>query len=149
MAAAKDNTGFFGSFFDRKIEVQQSAHSDKLTSAKEEIIELQTHNVRPDSREAYLRAHRELVAYFAANKATLHCEALGNFRVFVGDEDQYIHLWRYDDGYKGIDNTLAALYGDKEYQAIRKEIVPLLRNRHSQYLMNFSYWPEVSKVFSI
>jgi hypothetical protein len=39
----------------------------------------------------------------------LNSQALGNFRVFVGDEDQYIHLWVYDDGYQGIDKTLDLL----------------------------------------
>ena len=29
------------------------------------------------------------------------------------------------------------------YQKLRQEIVPLLRSRHSQYLMPFSFWPEV------
>ena len=80
--------GFFGSFFERKIETQQSAHSTKFASAKEEIIELQTHNVKPDSIDKYLNAHKNLVDYINANKTDLHCEALGNFRVFVGDEDQ-------------------------------------------------------------
>ena len=29
------------------------------------------------------------------------------------------------------------------YQKLRQQIVPLLRSRHSQYLMPFSFWPEV------
>ena len=29
------------------------------------------------------------------------------------------------------------------YQSLRQDIVPLLRSRHSQYLMPFSFWPEV------
>ena len=85
---------------------------------------------------------RRYVEYINSNKDSLHCEALGNFRVFVGDEDQYIHLWRYDDGYSGIDTTMSNLLQDKEYQAIRREIVPLLRSRHSQYLLPFGFWPQ-------
>jgi hypothetical protein len=83
-----DSKGFFGSFFERKVETQQSSLKTKFASAKEEIIELQTHNVKPDSIEKYLQAHKNLVDYINANKNDLHCEALGNFRVFVGDEDQ-------------------------------------------------------------
>ena len=51
LADGKEKGGFFGNFFDRKIETQESSHSAKFASAKEEIIELQTHNVKPDSLE--------------------------------------------------------------------------------------------------
>ena len=37
--------GFLSSFFERKVEVQQGAHSDKLAK-KERISEISTHNVR-------------------------------------------------------------------------------------------------------
>ena len=37
--------GFLSSFFERKVEVQQGAHSDKLAK-KERISEICTHNVR-------------------------------------------------------------------------------------------------------
>lgn len=133
--------GFFSNFFDRKIEAQSTAHSSKFSN-KHSIIECQTHNVKPDSLDKYLKAHKNLVDFINSNKTDLHCEALGNFHVFVGDEDQYVHLWKYDDGYKGIDKTLASLRNISDYQALRNDIVPLLRNRHSQYLLPFSFWPE-------
>ena len=37
--------GFLSSFFERKVEVQQGAHSEKLAK-KERISEISTHNVR-------------------------------------------------------------------------------------------------------
>lgn len=61
----------------------------------------------------YVNAHKELVEYINANKERLHCEAVGNFVVFVGDEDQFIHVWRFDEGYRGIDKTLSAFDGDQ------------------------------------
>lgn len=61
----------------------------------------------------YVSAHKELVEYINANKERLHCEAVGNFVVFVGDEDQFIHVWRFDDGFRGIDKTLNAFDGDQ------------------------------------
>ena len=141
----KKNDSFFGSFFERKIEVQKASHSARLAPQREQIIELQTHNVKPDSRQKYLDAHRGLCEYLSDKEKNLHCESIGSFRVFVGDEDQYIHLWRYDDGYHGIDETMAKLRRDQDYQKLRKEIVPLLRSRHSQYMLPFSFWPNVSK----
>ncbi len=56
-----------------------------------------------------MKAHGALVDYINSDKEKLHCESFGNFMVFVGDEDQYIHLWRYDDGYSGIDKTQSEL----------------------------------------
>ncbi len=134
---------FFGSFFERKIEAQKASHQDRLASTKEEIIEVQTHNVKPDSRLEYVQAHKELVAYLGDKEKNLHCESLGSFRIFVGDEDQFIHLWRYDDGYHGIDNTISRLRQDSEYQKLRRVVVPLLRSRHSQYMLPFGFWPQV------
>ena len=101
--------GFFGNFFDRpSVEAQKTAHSTKL-AARDEVLELQTHNVRPDCQVQYLAAHKNLSAYVTANQEDLHCQALGHFRVLVGDEDQYIHLWKYEEGYAGMDKTFAKL----------------------------------------
>lgn len=52
----------------RQVEPQQTSHSSKFASAKEEIIELQTHNVKPDSIDKYLKAHKNLVDYINSNK---------------------------------------------------------------------------------
>ena len=89
-----------------------------ITPCRDHIIELQTHNVKPDSVASYVSAHKELVEYINANKERLHCEAVGNFVVFVGDEDQFIHVWRFDEGYRGIDKTLSAFEGDQEIFAL-------------------------------
>jgi len=70
--AGAAKTGFFGSFFDRKVATQDTPHSAKFASAKEEIIELQTHNVRPDAKDKYLDAHKRLVDYFNERSELLH-----------------------------------------------------------------------------
>ena len=140
--------GFFGSFFEKRdISPQTTAHSAQLSMTRhgefetersisnitqcipltvmktippcrDHIIELQTHNVKPDSVASYVSAHKELVEYINANKERLHCEAVGNFVVFVGDEDQFIHVWRFDEGYRGIDKTLSAFEEDQESFAL-------------------------------
>lgn len=133
--------GFFNNFFDKKIEHQNTPHSSKFSS-KETIMEHQTHNVKPDSLDKYLKAHKNLVDFINSNKGELHCEAIGNFHVFVGDEDQYVHIWKFDSGYAGIDKTLSALRKNPEFTKLRDDITPLLRNRHNQYLLPFSFWPE-------
>ena len=57
--------GFLGSFFERKVETQQQAHSDKFAK-KERITEIQSHNVKPDSIDKYLKAQENLIgkAYY-------------------------------------------------------------------------------------
>ena len=56
----------------------------------ERIIEIQTHNVRPDSVEAYIKAHKKVVSFINSNQAgnqgglDLNCVSLGNFNVIVG-----------------------------------------------------------------
>ena len=54
-----------------------------------------------------------------------------------------VHLWRYDEGYKGADSSLRAVKEDSEYGALARAVEECLRRRRSQYLMPFSFWPEV------
>ncbi len=138
--------GFFGNFFDRNrvIEVQHSTHQSKLSSAREEIVELQTHSVRPGAASDYAEAHRRLSAHVAANRGAFKAQSLGNFRVVVGgEEDQHVHLWRFDDGYGGADASLQALREDGEYRALRAAVAKCLKARTNQYLMPFGFWPAV------
>ena len=52
--ALQEGKGFFGGFFERKVEQQQKAHSDQFAK-KERIIEIHSHSVKPDSIDKYLR----------------------------------------------------------------------------------------------
>lgn len=135
--------GFFGSFFEQKVEIQQTAHSEKLSAAKEMLIEVQTHNVRPDCLAKYLSAHKTLVDFFDSHKSDLNTLSVGNFSVSVGDQDQFIHAFNHEGGYPGIDAANRVLKGNAEFQAITAEVLSCLRSRHSQYLLPFSFWPEV------
>jgi len=138
--------GFFGSLFaPEKIEVQSSSHSAKLSAKDESMIELQTHNVKPDSLDKYMVAHERLCEYIKANEnegLNLHCQCYGNFTVFVGDQDQFIHIWKFRDGYSTLDNEKKAMESNSEYKALKKDLRPFLTNRHNKYAMKFSYWPE-------
>lgn len=145
-ALQESKGGFFSSLFDSsvKIEVQATSHSQKL-SAKDELMELQTHNVRPDSVDKYAVAHKRLCEFFKANEKeglNLDCVCMGNFNVFVGDQDQFIHLWQFKEGYRTLDAGNKTLLGNSEYQALRRDLQPLLRERHNKYLLTFSFWPQ-------
>ena len=47
-------SGFFGSFFERKVEQQQQSHSNQF-ARKERIVEIHSHSVKPDSIDKYLK----------------------------------------------------------------------------------------------
>lgn len=135
--------GFLSSFFERKVEVQHGSHSDTFAK-KERISEIQTHNVRPDSIDKYLKTQELLIGFINSQKDVLHGESLGNFNVLIGDQDQFVHFWRYDGGYKAIDENIAFLENNKEYKLIMKDLSPLLRSRESEYFLAFSFWPDVT-----
>ena len=141
---SEEKTGIFGGFFQpRPIEKQQSTHGSKLSSAREDIVELQIHVVRPGAGDDYVDAHRKLAEHVRANRDAFHCESLGNFVVLVGEQDQRLHLWRYDDGYQGADASMRRQQDDAEYRALEKGMAECLQSRRNQYLMPFGFWPEV------
>lgn len=138
----KEDKSFFSALFEKKVEVQSGAHSSKL-SDKERICELNTHNVKPDAISNYLKATKNLLGFVESNNSVLHGECLGNFQVIVGDQDQFVHLWRYEGGYSSLDENLKFLSESEDFALIQKDLNACLRSRHSQHMLKFSYWPEV------
>ena len=58
-------------------------------------------------------------------------------------QDQFVHIWRYEGGYKAIDENMKFLQDNKDYNLIMKDMSPLLRSRESELYLQFSFWPEV------
>lgn len=141
-SSPQHNSGFFGSFFERKVEQQQQSHSNQF-ARKERIIEVHSHSVKPDSIDKYLKNQETFQGFVNANKDVLHGECLGNFSVLIGDQDQFIHIWRYDGGYQNIDENLNYLENNKDFKLIMNDMRPLLRSRETEYFLPFSFWPEV------
>ena len=114
-----ESEGFFSSIFGKqKIEHQSSSHKQSLSGHKD-LIELQTHNVKPDSVEKYLEAHKKMCQFFEANESEgvqLNCICVGNFNVFVGEQDQFIHIWKFRDGYKTLDQAKRKMEKVPEYK---------------------------------
>ena len=59
-------------------------------------------------------------------------------------QDQFVHIWRYEGGYKAIDENMKFLQDNKDYNLIMKDMSPLLRSRESELYLQFSFWPEVA-----
>ncbi|CAD6224050.1 GSCOCG00005456001-RA-CDS [Cotesia congregata] len=128
----------------KKIEPTKESHS-RMLSDKEVIYALHTHNIRPDSIDKYLANYQENVNLIHSKKSELNCELVGSWTVEVGDLDQALHLWQYTGGFERIDRAQLALSKDEAYQRLLRERGNYLRSRHLQYLLAFSYWPQLGK----
>ena len=117
----QEKEGFFSSLFApaKPIEVQSSSHSQKLSARDDSMVEFQTHNVKPDCLDKYLIAHQRLCEFIKDNEnegLNLHCTCVGNFTVFVGLQDQFIHLWKFKDGFKTLDNEKKSMETNSDYK---------------------------------
>lgn len=61
----------------------------------------------------------------------------------VGDQDQALHLWKFTGGYDTIDTYNEILGKNAEFQKLNEEQGKIIRSRHLQYLLAFSYWPQI------
>jgi len=127
----------------RKIEPTKESHS-RMLSDKEVIYALHTHNVRPDSVSNYLTNYKKTVQLIESKKDSLACDLIASWTVQVGDMDQALHLWRYTGGFEKIDKAHNELSQDQDYVKLEYERGQLLRSRHLQYLLAFSYWPLIT-----
>ncbi|XP_014277834.1 protein NipSnap [Halyomorpha halys] len=134
--------GWFSKLIVRRIEPTKEPHS-RMLSDKEIIYELQTHNIRPDSRKNYLSNYEKTVQLIESRKSELNSELVGSWTVEVGDMDQALHLWRHTGGFSGIDVAKRILATDDDYWKLENERGSYLRSRHLQYLLSFSYWPQI------
>jgi NIPSNAP len=126
----------------RRSEPTKESHS-RMLSDKEIVYALSTHNVRPDSMGQYLDNYKKTLQLINDRKDSLRCELIGSWTVQVGDMDQCLHLWRYTGGFEKIDLAKQELWTDPEYVKLVTERGTYLRSRHLQYLLAFSYWPQI------
>ncbi|XP_030757395.1 protein NipSnap [Sitophilus oryzae] len=137
------NDAWLSKIFVRKIEPTKESHS-RMLSDKEVIYALQTHNYRADSKKNYLNNVNNIVGWVSSQDSlNKNVQLVGSWTVNVGDQDQAIHLWKFVGGFQQIDkfNELTDTNGD--YQKLRQEEGKLIRARHLQYLLAFSYWPQI------
>jgi len=137
------NDAWLSKIFVRKIEPTKESHS-RMLSDKEVIYALQTHNYRPDLKNAYLKNYNNMVQWVRSqDNLKKSVNLVGSWTVNVGDQDQALHLWKFKGGFQTIDvfNTLTDT--NEDYQKLREEEGKLVRARHLQYLLQFSYWPKI------
>lgn len=109
------------------------------------------HDAKPDSSEAYAGKYEKFcneLAALTSNKA----ELVGSFRVEIGgSQDQFIHIWRYHDGYKQASEVNKLIRSNETLVKVGREFARDLRKRESQFMMSFSFWdhpkPQVHNAF--
>lgn len=83
------------------------------------------------------------MALINEKKSGLSCNLVASWTVQVGDMDQCLHLWKYTGGFEKIDQAKEDLWNDPEYLKLMNQRSKFLRSRHLQYLLAFSYWPQI------
>ncbi|KAJ8964967.1 hypothetical protein NQ314_004484 [Rhamnusium bicolor] len=137
------NDAWLSKIFVRKIEPTKESHS-RMLSDKEVIYSLQTHNFRADSKKPYLNNVKNIVDFIKSQDSLRKdVELVGSWTVNVGDQDQALHLWKFIGGFEKIDDYNELVSQSEDFQKLKDEQGKIVRSRHLQYLLAFSYWPQI------
>lgn len=121
----------------RKIEPSKDSHSRLLTDSQA-IYEMQIHNVRPGSMQEYLGNFANYVSLVQQKDPSY--ELVASWRVDVGDQDQVVNIWRYQQGYGKANETRQLLRTDASLKSLIRDQEKMLRSRENQFMMAFSFW---------
>ncbi|XP_019662051.1 protein NipSnap homolog 2 isoform X3 [Ailuropoda melanoleuca] len=130
------------SLFVRKVDPRKDAHSNLL--AKKEtssLYKLQFHNVKPECLEAYNKICQEVLPKIHEDKR-YPCALVGTWNTWYGEQDQAVHLWRYEGGYPALTEVMNKLRENQEFVEFRKARSNMLLSRRNQLLLEFSFWNE-------
>ncbi|EMP41079.1 Protein NipSnap like protein 2 [Chelonia mydas] len=130
------------SLFVRKVDPRKDAHSNLL--AKKEtssLYKIQFHNVKPEYLDAYNKLCQEVLPKIHEEKH-YPCALVGTWNTWYGEQDQAVHLWRYEGGYPALTEVMNKLRQNKEFTEFRKERGNMLLSRKNQLLLEFSFWNE-------
>lgn len=121
----------------RKIEPGKDSHS-RLLSDTEVVYELQIHDVKPDGVQPYLKGY-ENYCHLLQSKAS-DCELIGSWQVVIGDQDQYLHIWRFKQGWRSAHSSINLCNTDDDLVKLQRDESKYLRARQNQYMLPFSFW---------
>ncbi|KAM7148484.1 protein NipSnap homolog 2 isoform 2-T2 [Molossus nigricans] len=97
------------SLFVRKVDPRKDAHSNLL--AKKEtssLYKIQFHNVKPECLDAYNKICQEVLPKIHEDKY-YPCTLVGTWNTWYGEQDQAVHLWRYEGGYPALTEVMSKL----------------------------------------
>ncbi|XP_067120631.1 protein NipSnap-like [Centruroides vittatus] len=126
----------------RKIDPGKDSHS-RLLSDADAVYELQIHSVKPDAIDPYLKGYEQWMQVLQNKSNT--SELVGSWRVEIGDQDQFIHIWRFTKGYPNATNVQELCNTDPDLLKLHKDRVSYLRSRENQFMLAFSFWGHPQK----
>ncbi|KAI8997696.1 hypothetical protein BDB01DRAFT_50609 [Pilobolus umbonatus] len=118
-------------------EIENQTHSKMLARGKY-VHELQTHHVKPEKIEEYIKlvsTHFPLIANDPLNSVNL----CGSWMIDIGKLDTFVHIWEYK-GYPGHKQTVDKLNKDPAFIQFQRELRPLLISRENSMMLEFSFW---------
>ncbi|PIK43633.1 hypothetical protein BSL78_19515 [Apostichopus japonicus] len=132
-----------GKWIDKLLHVKQvepatESHSKALTN-KEFVFEMQVHNIKPDRMGDYITlAEHHLTRVHEMEHYP--CRLFGSWSTAFGQQDQAVHVWVYEDGYRSVKHMSELLWEDKEYLQYKKKRGEMLVSRSNELLLPFSFW---------
>jgi len=133
--------GWFSRMLVRNIDTGHEQHSSQL-SDKDTVYEMQFHSVKPEYMEQYTKEFQKFIEMISKWKTGAELSA--SWTVEVGDLDEAVHLWKFEDGYPGLDKHKSILRQNEDFIAFRRRRNMMLRSRKNQILLAFSFWPEIA-----
>ncbi|KAI3384709.1 hypothetical protein SNEBB_010974 [Seison nebaliae] len=124
--------------FAGKIEPAKNTHQ-RLLATKDAVYEMQTHNVIPKHSNIYKEAYGEYVPKAMESYPVV---LVGSWRCAVGDNDQFIHIWKYAD-VPEYEECSTEMSRDKFLQEFCSDRSQWLRSRRTQLCLAFSFWSDV------
>ncbi len=112
-----------------------------MLSDRESVYELATHNIRSGAMSDYLASYESMVKSFS-QKCPGITELLGSWQIYIGNQDQVVHIWRYKQGMEGADQFRGMVMSDAEMSRQRDEVGKFCSKRRSTLMLSFSFWNE-------
>uniref|UniRef100_A0A0N5A1R1 NIPSNAP domain-containing protein n=1 Tax=Parastrongyloides trichosuri TaxID=131310 RepID=A0A0N5A1R1_PARTI len=115
----------------------QQSHSSLLSDNKK-IYEIVFHRTKCGEMDNYMKVYKNYVQ--VAEKFNPNVELIGSWNIIYGDQDQAVHLWRYDDGFEDVDKVIEASKSNEDFKKASSEVGKLCSRRKAILTKAFSYW---------
>uniref|UniRef100_A0AC35TS65 NIPSNAP domain-containing protein n=1 Tax=Rhabditophanes sp. KR3021 TaxID=114890 RepID=A0AC35TS65_9BILA len=113
------------------------SHSS-LLSDNARIYEIVSHKTKCGEMSAYMSAYENYIN--VTQKLNPSVELFGSWNVAYGDQDQVVHLLKYNEGYTDVDKMIQANAFNSEVKAAASEVGKLCSRRKAILTKAFSYW---------
>ncbi|KAJ2613018.1 hypothetical protein EV177_002715 [Coemansia sp. RSA 1804] len=118
----------------------------KVLARGKYVHELAVHDVKPGRMDEYKSVVAELYPRIVRNLSP-KVKLVGSWETDIGDLDTAIHVWEYQ-GYPALSEAYTLYKTESAYRELHQRLLPLLRKRNSQVMLEFKFWqthPPVTK----